>query len=549
MRRFIVKCKKEVAFFLIANVVWAAIGISLAFILQYITDTAMTRTMQRVSLIIAMILVYLAADTVFEFFSSYTKVSLLFRNALVRRIQKSSVEEKEKRGDAYYLSLLNNNVSEVESEYVYGVQIVFFQIVSLLFALIATTYIQPLLTLILIILSMVPLLVPQLLKKKLETVNRDALASKSRYLNVLNELLEGFQTLKVFGRERNYAVHHDAQNEDFMKKTQYNYKWRRWSMSLSYGMGNMVILGTWGIGLIFTLSGSILFSQLIALTTLMNMVAGPFQIISERYSDILAGKAIAEDLLHYIDEKQDDDIQYKSLAPHVDQIQLQHVSVIRDEYCILKDINVRIQQNQNVGIIGNSGSGKSTLLKAIAGIITVQEGEITVNGQIVSNEAELIHPDSILIAQDTTIGENISMFKPCRAERIRQAIEKAGLTTWFRRNGEDVNQEIEKSKANLSGGEMRRMDFARTTLQENSQILLFDEPTAGLDAYNAQNIMEQICDMKQGMRIVATHNLTEENMRRFDWIYMIEQGEIILEGKPEAILHAPAYRKLKQGKQ
>ena len=96
-------------------------------------------------------------------------------------------------------------------------------------------------------------------------------------------------------------------------------------MSLSYGMGNMVILGTWGIGLIFTLSGSILFSQLIALTTLMNMVAGPFQIISERYSDILAGKAIAEDLLHYIDEKQDDDIQYKSLAPHVDQIQLQHV--------------------------------------------------------------------------------------------------------------------------------------------------------------------------------------------------------------------------------
>lgn len=84
-------------------------------------------------------------------------------------------------------------MSEVESEYVYGVQIVFFQIVSLLFALIATTYIQPLLTLILIILSMVPLLVPQLLKKKLETVNRDAAGSKSRYLNVLNELLEDFR--------------------------------------------------------------------------------------------------------------------------------------------------------------------------------------------------------------------------------------------------------------------------------------------------------------------------------------------------------------------
>ena len=61
--------------------------------------------------------------------------------------------------------------------------------------------------------------------------------------------------------------------------------------------------------------------------------------------------------------------------------------------------------------------------------------------------------------------------------------------------------------------------------------------------------MEQIRNMKQRMRIVATHNLAEENMRRFDWIYMMEQGEIILEGKPEVILQAPAYQKLKQGKQ
>ena len=558
MRRFIVQCKREVILFLIANFLAAAIGVTLAFILQFITDTAMTGSFQRVPMIIVMMIAYLVGDTFFDFAVGHTgvllrtKISMLFRNALVRRIQKSSIEEKEEKGDAYYLSLLNNNISEVETEYVNGILIIVFQIFSLIFALVATTSIEPILTVVIILMSVIPLIVPQLLKNKLEKVNRVALEAKSKYLKILNELLEGFQVLKIFGRERNFDQYHDVENENYTRETRYNFKWRRFSMSLSYGMGNLVILGTWGIGLVFTLNGMIEFSQLIALTTLMNMVAGPFQIISERYSNIIAGKAIAADLLRYIDEDEREIRKYKSQEKDIEEIKFENIMVRKDDRLILDNVDFEIEKNQKICIIGGSGSGKSTLLKAIAGTISIQKGHIYLNGKELNGEAIITHPDSLFIEQNTTIfstsiANNITMFKPDSAERIEDTIDRSGLKEWFQRNGADVKKEIEKSKINLSGGEQKRLDFARALMKEHAQLLLFDEPTSGLDSYHAKNIMNQICGMNDISIVVATHDLTRENMMKFDRIYVIDNGKVVLSGKPEEIIQSSIYKRLKQG--
>ena len=323
-------------------------------------------------------------------------------------------------------------------------------------------------------------------------------------------------------------------------------------MSLSYGMGNLVILGTWGIGLVFTLNGMIEFSQLIALTTLMNMVAGPFQIISERYSNIIAGKAIAADLLRYIDEDEREIRKYKSQEKDIEEIKFENIMVRKDDRLILDNVDFEIEKNQKICIIGGSGSGKSTLLKAIAGTISIQKGHIYLNGKELNGEAIITHPDSLFIEQNTTIfstsiANNITMFKPDSAERIEDTIDRSGLKEWFQRNGADVKKEIEKSKINLSGGEQKRLDFARALMKEHAQLLLFDEPTSGLDSYHAKNIMNQICGMNDISIVVATHDLTRENMMKFDRIYVIDNGKVVLSGKPEEIIQSSIYKRLKQG--
>lgn len=217
----------------------------------------------------------------------------------------------------------------------------------------------------------------------------------------------------------------------------------------------------------------------------------------------------------------------------------------------MNDVSITANTGEKICIIGSSGSGKSTLLRTMAGILEMQEGNLAVNGQNVGSNPGLTHSELLYLTQDTTlfsasIADNVTLFRKMPEQQVKTAIFKAGLGTWFRSAGEKVDKLLEKSSVNLSGGEQRRFDFARI-LAEDGKILLLDEPTAGLDTANARNIMEQISTMDRRIIVVATHDLDQENMRRFDEIYMMEAGKIVLHGTPDEVLASAQYRKLKKG--
>lgn len=79
------------------------------------------------------------------------------------------------------------------------------------------------------------------------------------------------------------------------------------------------------------------------------------------------------------------------------------------------------------------------------------------------------------------------------------------------------------------------------------QILLFDEPTAGLDAANDRNVMAQIAAMENRILVVATHDLEAENMRRFDRIYLMGEGKVVFSGTAEEVLASSQFQALEQG--
>ncbi|MCR4903414.1 MAG: ABC transporter ATP-binding protein/permease [Butyrivibrio sp.] len=552
---FLKKCKKEIIFFIFSNLVWAVIGISLAYLLGFIMDTAINNTPNRIIIIIMGACMYIAMDAMFEFLSNYseillrTRISMLIRDALVRRIQRSSIEEKEENGDAYYLSMFNNNVTEIDNNYIHGILMVVFQVFSLVFALAATTIIQPIMTIIILLLCILPIFVPKLLKTELENINREAVAAKATYLNFLNEWLEGFLSIKIFNSENVVNTYHDKQNRQTTKTMQKNSRWRRFSMSLSYGMGNMVVVGAWAVGAVFAVKGSITIPELVELTTLMNMVAGPFQIISEYYAGIVSGRAVAKDLLDYIGSENDNQA-FNSSESSIEKIELKNIDVVRDQVKLLNGFNFAVKNNMKIAVIGRSGSGKTTALKAIAGIVNINSGNICINDYEVNNKGGLTHKDIIYLPQHTvvfsaSIKENISMFKETTEEEVINAIRLSGLSEWFSNLGNDIYKKIEKSSINLSGGELRRLEFGRILIS-NPKVILFDEPTSGLDFQNSQNIMSQICSMKDKLIVVSTHDVSKCNLKRFDYIYVVDYGNVIAEGAPCDIIRGEAYRLLRK---
>ena len=557
MKVFLKKCRKDIAVFLFVTLAWTGVNVTQAFLLEYISETALEGISGRLGIIVAWALGYIVLESALEFVFNCTelnvrsKISALFQNALVQRILECSVEEKESKGDGYYLSMVNDQVNEVESDYVAGLLDVTCQMFFLIFALAATTSIQPMMTLIVIVLCVLPLAVPKLFGKRLESTKRDSVAAKSRYIDLLNELMAGFTGLKIFGRSDDVSRYHGKANEDTRKKVLRGRVWQRMSMSASYGLGNLVVLGAWVFGVIFAVAGAITVPEMIALTSLMNLVAGPFQIISENYSGILSGRAVVKDLEAFLESGGHGADSYKSDAETVSSIALSHGTVVRDGRKILDNVSVRLDSGKKICVAGASGSGKSTLLRTMAGILEIQDGELSVNGESVTGKPGLTHPELLYLTQDTTIfsasiGDNVSLFRKMPEERLRKSLLRSGLGDWFRSTGNRLDKFLEKNSAKLSGGEQRRFDFARI-LAEDRKILLFDEPTAGLDAANARNIMEQIAAMDGCMVMVATHDLDEENIRRFDEVYIMENGTTILHGTPDFVLASKQYQELKSG--
>ncbi|OLS36989.1 thiol reductant ABC exporter subunit CydD [Alkalihalophilus pseudofirmus] len=236
------------------------------------------------------------------------------------------------------------------------------------------------------------------------------------------------------------------------------------------------------------------------------------------------------------------------------QIELQQLEVTYgDEEFTLQDINTTIEPNEKVAIIGRSGSGKTTLLHAIAGLLPRTSGEIMIDGLPQSKYKESEWFDQVsYISQNPylfagTIAENIAIGTSGEVTRndIVEACEKAGLTELINELENGYDTEVGEAGRGLSGGEKQRLAIARAFLKQ-PKIILFDEPTTGLDLKTERILQASIEELsKTSTVITVAHRL--HTIRHADRIILLEKGEKIAEGRHEELLQTSSeYREMVQ---
>ncbi len=214
----------------------------------------------------------------------------------------------------------------------------------------------------------------------------------------------------------------------------------------------------------------------------------------------------------------------------------------RDNH-VLRGVNLEVKCGETMVVIGGSGTGKSVLLKCIIGLLRHDRGEIIVDGQEISHLREkqwnsLLGKFGMVFQRDAlfdsiTIWENVGFglrqhTKMADEEIKALAIEKLKLVGL--ENVED------RMPSELSGGMRKRVSLARAIAMEPA-IILYDEPTTGLDPIMANVINELMVQMRQKLdvtSIVITHDM-ESAYRIADHIAMLYKGEIIEVGTPEQI--------------
>ena len=206
---------------------------------------------------------------------------------------------------------------------------------------------------------------------------------------------------------------------------------------------------------------------------------------------------------------------------------------------ILKNVSLCLKKEENLVILGRSGVGKSVAIKCIVGMLTQDEGTVTVFGDEVSekNDTELkeLRTKIGFLFQNGALYDSLSVRENLEfpLTRVLKIHDQAELD----KNVEEVldavglNDAIDKMPAELSGGMRKRVGLARTLIVR-PQIMLYDEPTTGLDPITSREISELILQMRKKYKIssiIITHDMTCARITA-DRLLVLSEGEFIAEG-------------------
>ncbi|QUM75628.1 ATP-binding cassette domain-containing protein [Moritella sp. 24] len=224
-------------------------------------------------------------------------------------------------------------------------------------------------------------------------------------------------------------------------------------------------------------------------------------------------------------------------------IQFCNVSKSFDGTTVLNDINLSVFEGEITTIIGKSGEGKSVLLKHIIGLLRPDSGSILFNGKGLSQHAKTeqrtlkqkfsyMFQDSALF-DSMTVYDNIALplqeASKLNKEEIQQKVEKRMLQL-------DITGTEQQYPGQLSGGMRKRVALARA-LVTDPEIILFDEPTTGLDPIRKKAVHQMIADYQRTLGftgIIVSHEIPEI-FTISQRVALLDKGDIIFQGTPEQL--------------
>lgn len=226
----------------------------------------------------------------------------------------------------------------------------------------------------------------------------------------------------------------------------------------------------------------------------------------------------------------------------VEKLNYTYASSEKEKVHALKDVSLNIRQGEFVALVGSSGSGKSTFVRHLNGLIKADSGDIRFQGESIYQKKYPIcklrrkvglvfqYPEHQLFSRsvlaDVAFGpRNMGDSKEGAENKAKATLEKVGI-------GEEL---FEGSPYELSGGQMRRVAIAGILAME-PEVLVLDEPTAGLDPYVRNQLLNLLKKMqKSGVTILLVSHSMEEVANYADRVVVFNSGRICMDGSPEEV--------------
>ena len=365
------------------------------------------------------------------------------------------------------------------------------------------------------------------------------------------DVLQGLTTLKLYNRTEQEAKAIEKSSLDFRDATMVVLK----TAFLSGLMLEFISMLSTGVVALEVALQMVVWENLTFFSGFLILVLAPeyYLAIKDLGSAFHTGRGSmgAADRIFEVLDSPDDRIEWgtKSLGSRTPDLELQDVSF---EYAggrfSLQPLSGRIASGTHLALVGASGSGKTTVLNVISGLLQVKSGRVLVDGEPLHTFDESTWYGNIAyISQNPylfagTLADNISLGEAADERKLHEAVEAAGLSEVISHLPNGIWTELGEGGFGLSGGERQRLALARAFFKRPG-ILLFDEPTTGLDLKTERIVRRSIEELSKGATLITVaHRL--HTIKEADTIWFMDDGKRIAEGTHEALLAVPEYAEL-----
>lgn len=531
---------------IILTIAMSSLNLMISWLIQQIMDCTANQDMQALVrsawIVIIVVVIYTIANVMYRavYPRFLQRAMQQYRDYAFSRLTQKSLRSFSKEGTALYVSALTNDCTSIENNYLAAT----FTLIELLFcflgALIMMLYYSPVMLVLAVALSFLPVAVSMTAGNRLTEQEKEISKKNERFVSIVNELLSGFPVIKSFRAETQASRLFSQRNEQAEEAKKNKRRTEQLISLLANDAGIIARMGIFLAGAWLAISGKgVTAGVVIVFVQLMNYILNPISQVPLLWSNRKAAIALMEKLSDALSENVREEGREK-LNGFSEKIEVKDLTYgYEPESPVLKDLDVQFDAGKSYAIVGGSGSGKSTLLNLLMGSSSNYQGEICIDGVSIKNiESESLYQLMTSVQQNVfvfndTIRNNVTMFHEFPDKEVTLALERSGLSEFIEKRGEEFV--CGENGANLSGGERQRISIARALLRK-SPILLVDEATAALDAATARAVSFSILNLVGMTRIVVTHRLEEAILRRYDKILVMKNGTICEQGKFDTLM-------------